>query len=118
VVPFDASGTGPKHRMRAMVLLSGLFGLLFAMHAAASLGGTYCPFCLKNYLAFFSPMGLIVLSIAGAHWLPSAGRARQAAALLLLLAVPWLFGHSLGQPFSRTVLEQIRPFQPTDAPGR
>jgi hypothetical protein len=98
-----------RGRLLTMAFLTGLFLLLFVLHAAATLGGTYCPYCLKNYLAFFSPIGLIALAIAGAHWLPRAGISRQAGSLFALLLLPWVLGFSLGTPFSQHVLASDLP---------
>jgi hypothetical protein len=98
-----------RDRLLTMAFLTSLFFLLFVIHAAATLGGTYCPFCLKNYLAFFSPIGLIALAIAGAHWLPRAGNARRAGSLLVLFLLPWVLGFSLGTPLAQNVAASELP---------
>jgi hypothetical protein len=109
LVPSDSLKHRAKHPFWDVVVLSSLFIFLFLIHVAATLGKTYCPFCLKNYLAFFSPIGLIVLAIAGAHWYRMVPPARQAASLLLLLLVPWALGFSLGEPLARSLLNLDLP---------
>lgn len=46
---------------RAAFFLTVLFGTLFLAHAWASLWKNYCTFCFSGYLAFFSPLGLILI---------------------------------------------------------
>ncbi len=46
---------------RAAFFLTALFGTLFLAHAWASLWKNYCTFCFSGYLAFFSPLGLILI---------------------------------------------------------
>lgn len=43
--------------------LTALFTSLFAAHAWAALGKSYCVFCLESYLAFFSPLGLLLIAV-------------------------------------------------------
>jgi hypothetical protein len=105
LVPLGPVTPSARHRRATMAFLTALFVLLFGLHAAATLGKTYCPFCLKNYIAFFSPIGLIVLAIAGAHWLKRAPLARRAAALFILLVVPWALGFSMGAPLAEAALQ-------------
>ncbi|NUM43841.1 MAG: DUF2029 domain-containing protein [Anaerolineales bacterium] len=72
---------------RAAVFLSVLFIVLGAMHAAASLGLSYCIFCHSIYLSFFDFIGILLFLVL----LPSLTRQihpiRQVllAALLLFL---------------------------------
>ncbi len=99
VAPTSSRGM-QRHRLLAVTFLTTLFAVLFVLHIVATLGGTYCPFCLKNYLAFFSPIGLIVLAIAAAHWLPLTGPLRRSFSLLALFLLPWTLGFSLGRPLS------------------
>ena len=60
---------------RAAFFLTTLFGTLFLAHAWASLWKSYCTFCFSGYLAFFSPLGLILIILTnrgikegGIHW--------------------------------------------------
>lgn len=46
---------------RAAFFITILFGTLFLAHAWASLWRDYCPYCFSGYLAFFSPLGLILI---------------------------------------------------------
>ena len=60
---------------RAGLFVTALFGTLFLAHAWASLWKSYCTFCFSGYLAFFSPLGLILIVLtnrgikeAGIRW--------------------------------------------------
>ncbi|MDH5506078.1 MAG: hypothetical protein OEZ02_02525 [Anaerolineae bacterium] len=48
-------------RFKDTVFIFSLFAVLLAFHAAASLGDSYCVFCFDSYLAFFSPLGILLL---------------------------------------------------------
>ena len=59
----------PKHwkksaHYKTAVFLFSLFGILFLLHAWASLGHSYCVDCFKNYLGFFSPLGILLICIS------------------------------------------------------
>ena len=82
-----------RSRYKAAVLITALFTILFAIHAWAALGKSYCVFCLESYLAFFSPLGLLLLAVVldelpDRYALP-AWRALILASLLIAL-VTWL----------------------------
>jgi hypothetical protein len=53
--------------MRAAVFLALTYFILFAMHAWAAVASQYesysCVFCFTNYLAFFDPLGILLLVI-------------------------------------------------------
>ncbi|MFC1936595.1 hypothetical protein ACFLYP_02885 [Chloroflexota bacterium] len=51
------------HKFKAAAFLMAIFVVLFAAHAYAALGMSYCVFCLETYLGFFSPIGLLLLAI-------------------------------------------------------
>ena len=54
-------GFKDRAQFKIVVFLSATFALLFVAHALASLGKSYCAFCLVNYLTFFSPLGILLL---------------------------------------------------------
>jgi len=54
-------GFKDRAQFKTVVFLSAAFVLLFVAHASASLGKSYCAFCLVNYLTFFSPIGILLL---------------------------------------------------------
>ena len=39
-----------------------------ALHAWAALGNDYCIFCFPTYTAFYSPLGLLLVSVSWSHW--------------------------------------------------
>ena len=49
-----------KASFRIAVFLSVLFGTLFLLHAWASIGLSYCVYCFRRYLAYFSPLGIVL----------------------------------------------------------
>jgi hypothetical protein len=50
---------------KSAVFLLALFATLLAAHLYASLGGDYCLNCYPLYLAFFAPVGLLLLATVG-----------------------------------------------------
>lgn len=83
-----------EHKFRVAVLLSLLFGILFLMHAVASLALDYCVFCFANYLAFFSVVGVLLLVVSVPSWLCVSKLWRQRAvfAAVLFLTIGVSFG--------------------------
>ncbi|MEW5870309.1 MAG: glycosyltransferase family 39 protein [Chloroflexota bacterium] len=57
-----------KAQFRSGVFLLALFVALMATHMWAALGKEYCVFCLAGYVAFFSPLGLILLILTFQNW--------------------------------------------------
>jgi len=55
-------------RYRAAVFLWVSFIFLFAIHAWASLGKSYCVYCLPNYLMFFQLLGFLFICVALNSW--------------------------------------------------
>jgi hypothetical protein len=105
---------------RAALFLTVLFGTLFLAHAWASLWKSYCTFCFSGYLAFFSPVGLILIILTnrgvkedGIRWygwiaVPliilvstavGAGAFQVVGRALLQLPVPRIKGGELQQGF-------------------
>jgi hypothetical protein len=100
-----------KNRMQIALVLSLLYLVLIAAHIWASLGNNYCTYCFPGYLAFFSPIGLLIIaalipfmSINHSRWflIPSIG--------LVLLLTP-LIGYGSNQDVVRSKLfPQLREF--------
>lgn len=90
---------------RSTWLVVSLFGFLFLAHASASLGLNYCVYCLRNYLAFFSPTGLILLGIFGRQTASSGSPARSWLIMISLLITPFLLGFPLGSRLPETLLD-------------
>jgi len=59
----------PGH-FRAAVILLALLIVLTGAHLWASVGQDYCVYCFPAYLAFFSPLGLIVAALVLSTRLP------------------------------------------------
>jgi hypothetical protein len=93
-ISFPGAGDKPEERQRARdaLFLGSLLLVLTLLHGYATLGLTYCPYCLMNYLAFFSPIGLVLVAIAGAHWLPRLSQGRRTASVGFLILVPLAAG--------------------------
>jgi hypothetical protein len=103
---FPGLGGEPEDRQRARdaLFLGSLLVVLTLLHGYATIGLTYCPYCLTNYLAFFSPIGLVLLSVAGAHWLPKLGRPRRIASLTILILFPFAAGLTLDRDTAASIL--------------
>ncbi|HUF39905.1 MAG TPA: hypothetical protein VMN57_15375 [Anaerolineales bacterium] len=84
--PARDSGWSRSRRTAALLLLA-LFGLLFAMHAWASLGQNYCVFCFPVYLSFFSLPALLLLPLTYPVWNPRRDRVLAAGAVLIAATV-------------------------------
>ena len=85
-----------ESHFRASVFLAILFGLLFILHAWASLGlnpqsddvmgKNYCVFCFPLYLGFFSFVGLILIAASASSWrLQMHGWLQPLVAVLILI---------------------------------
>jgi hypothetical protein len=78
-------GTDPPLRRTAVFLVTLLLVLLLA-HGAASLGLSYCVWCFQLYLAFFTPLGLVLLALVLANWLPLLSNRRKLFVVVIPLA--------------------------------
>ena len=84
---------------RTAVFLTLTSGVLFLAHAWAALLKSYCVYCFSGYLAFFSPMLVLLIVLVFCSWKP--GPAKWYA-LFVLLVLPVLFG-GVGYGASRQV---------------
>jgi hypothetical protein len=72
------------YKKYAMFLMA-LFVVLLGSHTWASIGQNYCVYCFQVYLTFFSQLGLLLLVIALAKWMPNkSGRQRVIVYAILL----------------------------------
>ncbi len=69
---------------KAVIFVAVLFIALTAEHAWAALGNDYCVYCFQTYLAFFTPIGLLVLVVVANRWIPKLPVSH--AVILILLA--------------------------------
>lgn len=70
----------------AITLFLLFWGLMF-MHMIAAVGLDYCVFCLKNYVAFFNVVGLLLVIVSISSWNWSLSRVSQFFVYLLSLAI-------------------------------
>jgi hypothetical protein len=57
-----------ESHFRVAVFLSVLLLTLMALHFWAALGNDYCVFCFPTYTAFYSSLGLLLVSMTWSHW--------------------------------------------------
>jgi len=92
---------------RTAIFLVALLLVLLLVHGAASLGLSYCVYCFQMYLAFFAPLGVILLVLVLAHLLPPLSSIRKLTVLLVLLAVSvFLAQHQYGHLGTDTLSTQ------------
>jgi hypothetical protein len=95
-------GSGRQNHSRW--LLVSMFAVLFVMHAAASLGLNYCAYCLKNYAAFFAPVGIMLFMLFGMEIKQSRKASTVAVAIGVLIFIPIAFGLPLGEKLVESIL--------------
>jgi hypothetical protein len=88
-------------KFKPVIVLSGLYVILFLMHTWASLGNDYCKFCLPGYISFFSPIGFILLSILIPALSPTILRGWGWMVSFLFVMITTLFGFATHQDFVR-----------------
>ena len=109
VFPFKLKNREEKADLKIGVFLSALYLTLMAMHIWASLGMSYCPYCLINYFAFFHLVGLLLFILAGKYALRKLTVYQGATLILILILVPILLGISLDSSLSESLLETQVP---------
>ena len=80
-----------SNRRTAWFLVS-LYGVLILFHGAASLGLNYCVYCFRPYLAFFSPVGLIILALWGREIGHFKHRTIAGILLIIIALIPLFIG--------------------------
>lgn len=96
-------------KYQTTVFVSVLFLVLYLFHALASLGMNYCVYCLTNYLAFFSPLGLFLMAVAGKEIVFSQERNLQFGTVGMMVALPFVVGLPIGEPFINALLSSAVP---------
>lgn len=99
---------------RASVFLALLYFILFIMHGWAALASQYesysCVYCFANYLAFFDPLGILLLAIAlSASWQSKPSRIISILAILLVLILSTGIGFSSFENIGRSILDMPVP---------
>jgi hypothetical protein len=74
-----------KTSFKIGVFLSVLFGTLFLLHAWASIGLDYCVSCFRRYLAFFCPLGIVLIISAFDMMSTKFSRARQGLIVSIIM---------------------------------
>lgn len=82
-------------RFRASVLLAVMMLTLTVLHAWGALGHDYCPYCFNTYMAFFAPVGLLLVVVSAPAWLRRLSTLRQGTAILLALLSTTAMGYVL-----------------------
>ncbi len=103
---------------RSAVLLLSLFGVLWGLHAWASLGKNYCVFCYSVYLAFFSFLGLLFIVVVFPSIDFNPPKTRRWLAIALILAVTLSVGASLYIDLGENIFsdQAVRRFIRTEIP--
>ena len=57
-----------KHVIIDYFFVLSLFWLLLILHSIVTLGGDHCNFCLESYIAFFAPLGYVLIVISYQIW--------------------------------------------------
>lgn len=78
-----------------LTFLAVLYGVLFGMHAAASLFGNYCTFCFSPYLAFFGGAGLLFVTMIIPKINFQAGLLRSSILIFAILLFSAAVGYSI-----------------------
>ena len=92
--PKRGSWRTPAH-FRAAVFLAFSFFTLLISHAWASLGDNYCVYCLKDYIAFWGNVGLLLIIVSIGAWNKTPSLLPRAAIITTLLVVTTAIGYSL-----------------------
>ncbi len=100
--------------MRAAVFLALLYFILFIMHAWAAVASQYesysCVYCFANYLAFFDPLGILLLVIAlSASWKRKPSRMILIPVILLVLVLSVGIGFSSFENVGSSILNMPVP---------
>lgn len=67
------------------VLLSALLIVMVAAHYWAAAFRDFCLFCYSGYLAFFAPVGILLVVVSFASWMRNPGIFRQALAAVAVV---------------------------------
>ena len=109
-----ASPPGAVPAMRAAVFLALLYFILFTMHAWAAVASQYesysCVYCFANYLAFFDPLGILLLVIVlSASWKRNPPRMIIIPVILLILVLSVGIGFSSFENVGSSILNMPVP---------
>jgi len=106
---FNSKNREGKTDLKIGLFLSVLYLILMAVHIWASLGLEYCPYCLKNYFAFFHLVGLLLFILAGKYALRRTSFFRRVVLVLILIFVPIALGLELNSSLSASLLKTQVP---------
>lgn len=90
---------------RAAVFLSALFLSFYLVHIWATLGNNYCVFCLPGYMAFFSPLGLILVVLSFTTWRQKLPAWYQLGLVVLIIGLCTGIGYASFEKIGAQLLE-------------
>jgi hypothetical protein len=105
---------------RSALFIAILFGVLWLTHAMASLGGNVCVFCYPEYIAFFSPLGIILLALSFRSLGQGHSALRTTVLIPLIIIVTGGLGYSAYEDLSlkdtidsalKSLVPRMRDFQ-------
>jgi hypothetical protein len=89
---YRPSAGSPVEERRTVAFTAGLYAVLLVEHAAASLALNYCVYCFSVYIAFFAPLGLVLLVLT----LPGSFRALSIRQRMTAVAFVIVFAFLIG----------------------
>jgi hypothetical protein len=101
--PKRESWRTPGH-FRAAVFLAFSFFILLVSHAWASLGGNYCVYCFKDYIAFWGIVGYLLVIVSIGAWNKTPSFFPKAAVITTLLVVTTAIGYALFEKIGGSLL--------------
>lgn len=104
-----------KAYLRAAAYLTVLYATLFFAHTWAALWNNYCVFCYAGYLAFFTPVGIVLVVIVNRAFLDEGMDGYSWFSIILILLVSTAVGYGafqeLGTPLLDLPVPRIREGQ-------
>lgn len=94
-----------RFAFRTAVFLCTLFYMLLIAHMWATIWNDACVFCLPGYVAFFFPVGILLLVVTFSSWRRRTAWWYGLVVALFLLVVSAGIGFSAFEDFGNTLLE-------------
>ncbi len=101
-----------KKAIQNFLFWAVLFITLTIEHALASIALNYCVFCFSVYLAFFAPLGVILLVVALQHFSPDRGLLRPFSVAVVFVLISTFLGlgafEQIGDSLARWTIPPVR----------
>jgi hypothetical protein len=94
----------PRLSSGTVWMLVAMYAALSGLHAWASLGLNYCVYCLRSYMAFFLPVGLILFVLLGRVVNAFERYPARFGFIGILFILPLAAGMPLGRDLARSIL--------------